>query len=107
MTGAKLSQVTLTAQASYDGKQITSLPVQETVYPSLLLDPSNILIIGAAFWFTHTWGPADCTVEFSIGDQNIATTSMDGIAILGTTVQFMVPSKTMLVESLVPVYLYG
>eukprot|EP00090_Calanus_glacialis_P028973 TRINITY_DN4645_c0_g1_i5.p1 TRINITY_DN4645_c0_g1~~TRINITY_DN4645_c0_g1_i5.p1 ORF type:complete len:1790 (-),score=673.65 TRINITY_DN4645_c0_g1_i5:326-5671(-) len=139
VTGAKLGQVTLTAQASYGGKQVTSLPVQVTVYPPLLLDPRNIsLIIGAAFQFTHTGGPVDCTVEFSIGDQFIATTNMDGIvtsATLGTTtltgravgkdgaiysedtvqvfvrplssLQIMVPTKKVLVGSMVPLYLYG
>jgi len=139
VTGVKLGLVTLTAQASYGGKQVTSLPVQVTVYPPLLLDPRNIsLIIGAAFQFTHTGGPADCSVEFIIGDINIASTSTEGIVTsntLGSTtltgravgkdgsvysedtvqvfvrplssLQLLVPTKKVLVGSLVPVYLYG
>jgi len=139
VTGTKLGLVTLTAQASYGGKQVTSLPVQVTVYPPLLLDPRNIsLIIGAAFQFTHSGGPADCSVEFIIGDQNIANTNTEGIvtsSTLGATtltgravgkdgsvysedtvqvfvrplssLQLVVPTKKVLVGTMVPVYLYG
>jgi len=137
--GMTLGQVTLTAHARYGDKLVTSKHVQVTVYPPLLLDPRNIsLIIGAAFQFTHSGGPADCSVEFLIGDVNIASTSMEGIvtsSTLGTTsltgravgkdgtvysedtvqvfvrplsaLQLMIPTKKVLVGSLVPVYLYG
>ena len=139
ITGAKVGLVTLTAHAIYSDKKIVSKSMPVTVYPPLLLDPRNIsLIIGAAFQFTHLGGPADCSVEFVIGDQNIATTSNDGIvtsSTLGSTtltgravgkdgtvysedtvevhvrpltsLQLMVPTKKVLMGSLVPIYLYG
>ena len=136
MEGVILGQVTLTSHAKYGDKQVTSKPVQVTVYPPLLLEPRNIsLIIGAAFQFTHSGGPADCSEEFLIGDVNIASTSMEGIvtsSTLGTTsltgravgkdgtvyskdtlqvfvrplssLQLMIPTKKVLVGSLVPVW---
>ena len=135
LSGDSLGQAVLTGRASYAGKMITSAPVTVTVYPPLVLDPRNIsLIIGASFQFTWTGGPADCGVKWTVADPSLARTNEDGVVTslaLGSTtltcsslctdsmdsvtvfirplssLQMIVPTTTVGVNSQVPVYLYG
>ena len=48
--------------------------------PPVELEPRNIsLVIGAAFQFTHSGGPADCSLQFSVGDLGLASTNQEGL----------------------------
>ena len=89
VTGNSLGQVQLTASVSYSGRQVSSLPQAVTVFPPVVLEPRNIsLVIGAAFQFTHTGGPADCSLQFSVEDPGLASTNQEGLVTslaLGTT----------------------
>ena len=109
------------------------------MYPPLVLDPRNIsLVIGASFQFTTTGGPADCSLQWSVGEPHLAKTNEEGvvtsIALGATTVtaravnsegevysedtvrviirplsslQLMVPTSSVGVNTALPVYLYG
>ena len=118
---------------SYGGRVITYARVTVTVYPPLVLDPRNIsLVIGASFQFTHTGGPADCSLQWSVGEPHLAKTNEEGVvtslALGATTItaravnsedtvrviirplsslQLMAPSSSVGVNTVLPVYLYG
>ena len=80
LTGASLGQAVMTGRVSYGGRVITSAPVTVTVYPPLVLDPRNIsLVIGASFQFTHTGGPSDCSLQWSVSEPYLARTSEEGV----------------------------
>ena len=80
VNGISLGQVQLTASVSYSGRQISSQPQAVTVFPPVILEPRNIsLVIGAAFQFTHSGGPADCSLQFSVGDFGLASTNQEGL----------------------------
>jgi len=78
--GNSLGQVQLTASVSYSGRQISSLAKPLTVFPPVELEPRNIsLVIGAAFQFTTSGGPADCSLQFSVGEPGLASTNQEGL----------------------------
>ena len=136
--GETLGQVQLTGTVSYNGRELSSQPSPVTVFPPLLLEPRNIsLIIGAAFQFTYTGGPADCSLTFTVQDQ-IAKTSQEALVTslaLGSTaltatavdadgkvfssdtvqvfirplssLQLVVPTSTVMAGTRLPLYLYG
>ena len=80
VTGLSLGQVQLTGSVSYSGRELSSPPQSVTVFPPLLLEPRNIsLIIGASFQFTHTGGPSDCSITFTVADVGLAKTSQEAL----------------------------
>ncbi|XP_071946091.1 nuclear pore membrane glycoprotein 210-like [Antedon mediterranea] len=79
--GRNLGSTNLVASASIHDRQINSKVKTIQVFPPLRLNPRNItLLVGSLFQVRSTGGPQpQSLVEFSIGQQRIASISSSGI----------------------------